>query len=506
MYNSSFGGSHPSKVSRRTRNFFILWEPFLKAKFKKARKVVLLELKRSLSYFDLMNIVIGAIIGSDIYIVPGLVAGLIGPFALVVWIIGGAIAMVLAMVFGYCSYYVPNVGGSFAFVSEAFDNFYGFIAGWSMCIAEIIALPVFAIVFTSYLQYFVPLSYWAQLLVRIIFIVVLTTINIVSVRAAGRLNDVLTLAKLTPLLIIIFLGVGSIILRPSPLGNYTPLAPLGLNNFSAVLVLIFWAYAGFELGSLPASEVVDPKKNIPRAMITGMAIVIFFYVMTNVAVFGVANWADLSKSPVPLVLVSTALLGIVGAVICVVGALASVSGTDETEVLGTARLVYAMSIGGLLPKTLGKVHPRFKTPYVAIIIEGVIALALMPFSGISTLISFAVFNLGICYLLVCLALSVLKKKGEHGLPGQNILPWLGVGVSLYLLYATSLFDKVVGSVLILLGIPIYLYYSKKTDVHELRREFMSEEAVLSRNLQRQNIFLANFVRLLAEAYRRIRRR
>ncbi len=465
-----------------------------------------LGLKRDLSYFDLMNIVIGAIVGSDIYIVPGLVAGLIGPSGIVVWIIGGAIAMVLAMVFGYCSYYVPNAGGSFAFVSEAFDDFYGFIAGWSMCIAEVIALPVFAIVFTNYLQYFVPLSYWVQLLVRIIFIVVLTAINIVGVKAAGRLNDVLTFAKLTPLLLIIFVGVGSILLRPSLLGNYTPLAPVGLNNFGTVFVLIFWAYAGFELGSLPSSEVVDPKKNIPRAMITGMAIVMFFYIMTNFTVFGVVNWAQLSKSPIPLILVSTVLLGTVGAVITGVGALASVSGTDETEVMETARLIYAMSSDGLLPKALGKVHPRFKTPYVAIIFEAVIALALMPFSGISTLISFAVFNLGVCYLLVCLALSVLKKSGEHGLRGQNILPWLGVGVSLYLLYSTSLFDKVVGLAVVLMGIPIYLYFSKKTDVHELNREFTSEEAIFSSNLQRQNKFLANFVRLLAAAYRKIRQR
>ncbi|MGD0146533.1 MAG: amino acid permease [Nitrososphaerales archaeon] len=464
-----------------------------------------MELKRSLSYFDLMNIVVGAIIGSDIYIVPGLVAGLIGPFALVVWIIGGAISMVLAMVFGYCSYYVPNVGGSFAFVSEAFDDFYGFIAGWSMSIAEIIALPVFAIVFTNYLQYFVPLSYGEQLLIRIIFIVALTTVNIVGVKAAGRLNDVLTLAKLAPLLLIIFIGIGSIVLRPTLLGNYTPFAPAGLSNFGTVLVLIFWAYAGFELGVLPASEVVDPKKNVPKAMITGMAIVIFFYVVTNFAVFGVVSSAKLAKSPIPLILVSTVLLGSAGAAITGVGALASVSGTDETEVMGTARLIYAMSGDGLLPKGLGKVHPRFKTPYVAVIIEGVIALALVPFSGISTLISFAVFNLGVCYLLVCLALSVLKKNDEHGLRGQNILPWLGVGISAYLLYSTSFLDKAVGSTAILLGIPIYLYFSKKTDVHELRHEFASEEAVLSENLERQNRSLAKLVKLFTAAYRKIRR-
>jgi amino acid transporter len=452
-----------------------------------------------------MNIVIGAIVGSDIYIVPGLTAGLIGPFAIVVWIIGGAISMVLVMVFAYCSYYVPNVGGSYAYVTAAFSNFYGFIAGWSMCIAEIVALPVFAIVFTNYLEFFIPLTPGTTLLVRAMFVVALVWINIQGVKAAGRLNDVLTLAKLTPLLLIIVLGVGSLVLNPRLLGNYTPFAPVGLDNFGTVMVLVFWAYAGFELGSLPASEVVDPKKNVPKALISGMAIVVFFYVMTNVAVFGVVNWAELSKSSIPLVLVSTALLGTAGAVITGVGALASVSGTDETEVLGTARLIYAMSADGLFPKALRRVHPRYQTPYVAIITEGAIALALSLFSGITQLISFAVFNLGVCYLLVCLALSVLKKSGKGGLRGERVLPWIGVLISLYLLYTTSLIDKLVGAILVLLGIPVYLYFSK-AHISELRGRFLSEEEIFTTNLEKQNRFLANFVRFIRASYNRVARR
>jgi amino acid transporter len=461
-------------------------------------------LRRNLSYFDLMNIVIGAIVGSDIYIVPGLTAGLIGPFAIVVWIIGGAISMVLVLVFAYCSYYVPNVGGSYAYVSAAFDNFYGFIAGWSMCIAEIVALPVFAIVFTNYLEFFIALNPVVVALVRVVFVVALVWVNIQGVKAAGRLNDVLTLAKLAPLLIIIVLGVGSLVLNPRLFENYAPFAPVGLNNFGTVVVLIFWAYAGFELGSLPASEVVDPKKNVPRALISGMAIVVFFYVMTNVAVFGVVNWAELSKSPIPLVIVNTALLGTAGAVITGLGALASVSGTDETEVLGTARLMYAMSADGLLPKMIQKVHARYGTPYVAVIIEGAIALALSLFSGITQLISFAVFNLGVCYLLVCLALSVLKESGERGLRGQMVLPWMGVLISLYLLYSTSPIDKLVGTILVLLGIPVYLYFSK-IRMRELKGRVLSEEEILARNLAKQNRFLANFVRLLRAAHDRARR-
>ena len=369
-----------------------------------------------------MNIVIGAIVGSDIYIVPGITAGLIGPFAIVIWIIGGVISMVLAMVFAYCAFYVPSVGGSYAYVCAAFNKFYGFIAGWSMCIAEIVALPVFAIVFTNYLQYFVPMSPAAIVAVRGLFVVAFVAINIRGVKAAGRLNDVLTLAKLAPLLLIIFLGVGSMALNPKLLGNYSPFAPSGLGNFSTVMVLVFWAYAGFELGSLPASEVRDPQKNIPKALITGMGIVIFFYVMTNVAVFGLVSSADLAKSPIPLVLVSTVLLGTAGAVITGVGALASVSGTDETEVLGTARLIYAMSVDGFLPAALSRVHPRFGTPYVAVLLEGAVALGLSVFTGISQLISFAVFNLGVCYLFVCLALVVLRKKGQRASRGRASFP------------------------------------------------------------------------------------
>ena len=449
-----------------------------------------------------MNIVIGAIVGSDIYIIPGITAGLIGPFAIVVWIVGGVVAMVLAMVFGYCAYYVPRVGGSYAYVSTAFNDFWGFVAGWSMCIAEIVALPVFAIVFTSYLQYFVPLDGETQFAVKTLFVIAFVAVNIRGVKAAGRLNDVLTLAKLTPLLLIILLGVGSLVFSPDRLRNYTPFAPFGLGSFGTVMVLVFWAYAGFELGSLPSSEVVNPKKNVPRALITGMAIVVFFYVLTNVAVFGVVSSADLAKSAIPLVLASTALLGTAGAVITGVGALASVSGTDETEVLGTARLIYAMSADGLLPKALGKVHARFKTPYVAILLEGAIALALSLFTGISQLISFAVFNLGVCYLLVCLALAVLKRSGEKGLPGQGLLPWAGALISIYLLYSTSLFDEVVGSVLVLLGVPVYLFFSKTTP-RELGGRLVSEEEVFARELQRQHAFLANFVRLARQLYRRL---
>ena len=187
-----------------------------------------MSLKRSLSFFDLVNIIIGSIVGADIYIASALTAGMVGPLAIFVWVIAGVFAMILALIFAYSSYYVPKVGGPFAFVSKAFDKFYGFLTGWSMWIAEIIALPVFAIAFVQYLHYFIQLGFWQEVLVKACFLFGLTFVNVLGVKLAGKLNDILTIVKLSPLLVFIVAGIIFFILNPNIIQqNYTPLAPFG---------------------------------------------------------------------------------------------------------------------------------------------------------------------------------------------------------------------------------------------------------------------------------------
>jgi len=464
-----------------------------------------MKLKKVLTFFDVTNIVIGSVVGADIYIASALTAGLIGPFSIIVWLIAGLLAAIIALVFAYCSYYVPKVGGPFAYVSEAFDDFYGFLTGWSMWIAEVVALSVFALAFVNYLQYFLPLDFYQQLFVKALFLLSLTLVNIVGVKAAGTTNDVLTIVKLMPLLLLIAAGIFFFILNPSILSaNYHPFIPLGLDNFGPALVLIFWAYAGFEIGTLPAGEVKNPKKTVPKAIITGMIIVTFFYIFTNFVTFGMINWTNLAKTTIPLVFVGAALFGTIGAIIMSIGALVSASGTDESGILGSARLSYAMAIDGLFPKVFAKIHPKYGTPYMALIIQGVIAFSLAIYSKITQLISFSIFTLSFSFLLTCLALVVLKRGSEKKLHGQSILPWIGVAICLYLMYSTSIFDKIVGLILILCGIPLYVHFSPKVDIHHLKRMFLSEEAILSRRLEKKERFLGNFVRMLHRAYRKVK--
>jgi APA family basic amino acid/polyamine antiporter len=455
-----------------------------------------LALKRDLSLFDLTNIVVGAIIGSDIYIASALTASLVGPFSVVLWVVAGLMAIVLAMIFAYSAYYVPKVGGPFAYVSTAFNDFYGFLAGWSMWIAEVISLPVFAITFTNYLGYFVALNVPEQLAIKALFLFGLTAINIRGVRAAGRVNDALTFIKLLPLLLLVIVGVGSFVVNPGFVSNYSPFAPNGFGNIGTSIVLIFWAYVGFEMGTLPADEVKDPSRTIPRAILMGMAIVALFYVSTNFIIFGAVSSVNLSHTVLPLVLVGTTLLGVFGGAMMSVGALFSVSGSDESGILGTARLSYALSIDGLFPKVFAKVHKKYGTPYLALIIQGIIAFALSIFSGLSNLISFSVLNLAFCFLLVSISFIVIKKGKATKLRGQSILPWLGIAICLFLLYSTSLQDKLVGSAVILAGIPIYVYFSPKVDLAELKEDFLSAPNYTRRYLEKTDRFLARFLRVL----------
>jgi len=369
-------------------------------------------LKRSLTYFDMVAIVVGSIVGADIYIASSLTANMLGPAALLVWVVAGLCATVIALVFAYCSYYVPRVGGPFAFVSAAFDDFFGFLTGWSIWIAEVLSLPVFAIAFAQYLQFFVPLDTIGQILVKVAFILVLTTINIRGVKAAGRVNDVLTVIKLLPLVLLILAGIIFIIMNPSQfVGHYVPFAPLGFSQFGSALVLIFWAYVGFEIGTFPSAEVINPRKTVPRAIITGMMIVMVFYLSTNFIVYSILPWKTLAGSSTPLILaIQTTVIGGVGVVIMGIGALLSVSGSNESGTLGTARLSYAMAIDGLFPRFFAKTSKKYKTPYGALIIQGIIAFTLANLSTLSNLISFAVFNLAFAFLLTCLALIVLSRR------------------------------------------------------------------------------------------------
>jgi amino acid transporter len=164
-----------------------------------------------------------------------------------------------------------------------------------------------------------------------------------------------------------------------------------------------------------------------------------------------------------------------------------------------------MAIDGLFPRAFARVHPRYGTPYVVLIVQGAVAFILSNIGNLSGLISFAVLNLAFSFLLTCFALIVLRRDGDVKLRGQHIFPVTGIAICLFLLYSTTTFDKAAGILVILAGIPIYLYYSPKEDIYHLKDLFLSEEAVLRRRLEAKETYLANLLGIIRTVYRRFRR-
>jgi len=472
---------------------------------------------RKLSLFDVTNLVIGAIIGADIYVASSFGAGFLGPFSLVVWVIAGLIAIIIALCFAQCVMLLPKVGGPYAYAKDAWGPFAGFTVGWSLWLAEWISLAVFPLAFTRYLMFFIPnLDVLTQSLVKVAFVAFLAVTNIVGVRAAGKVNDILTLLKLAPLVFFVIAGITWIFFNPAVASaNFSPFTPFGFAGFGSAVVLIFWAYAGFEISTIPAEDVENPSKNIPKAVIMGILVVTAFYLTTNVVLFAVRNYSLLATDTAPLaaassgILTSNAALALFGGLLVGVGALISVAGSDESGMIGTARLGYALAADGLFPKLFAKIHAKYKTPYVSVIIQSVTALVaalLAPlFGGLSLLISVSVFFLAIAYLATCASVFPLRKKNPvvGAVYGKRnmVIPVLGVLFSVYLITQCSLTQIAIGVLLLLVGIPIYVKYSPKKELTEAKQALMSEPNIFRRMYRQEHVFLAHLLHHIRKIFR-----
>lgn len=451
--------------------------------------------RRALGFYDVTNMTVGAIVGADIYIASAITAGILGPASLVAWAAAGVLASVLALTLAECARLVPSVGGPYAYVARAFGQFPGFLAGWSMWIAELTALPVFAIAFTNYLAHFVPLNGPGTHATRVAFLSVLTAINVMSVRLAGRVNDALTALKLAPLFLLVIAGLGYTLLHWSEVSErLTPFAPFGYRDFPTALVLVIWAYMGFELSTVPAGEVTTPERTIPRALATGMAIVTLFYLSTNFVVYALVDHESLATNSAPLVAVGTVLFGAAGATIVALGAMISVSGSDESDMLGSSRLAYAMAADGLLPRSLAAVHPRFATPYVALIAQCVLASALTFVDRLADLIGFAVVNLACSFLLCALALARLHAREGGGRSVRTrVLPFVAALIAIGLLFAASWTDKAAGCAVLLIGVVVYVIALPGPALPFVLEELTATERVLARLARSRMRFLGGLV-------------
>lgn len=398
--------------------------------------------RQCLTFLDFVGFVVNNVIGADIYVVAGIGAGLLGPALLVAWLAGGLVAMIIALSFAQCAAILPEAGGSYAYVKAAFGPLPAIIVGWSLYLAEWLSLAVFPVAVTGYLVGALGSSPIEITAFKIAFVACFTLANLVGIRVAGWVNDALTVAKLLPLAALVLVVLLDTIHQPSLLrAHLLPFAPLGWHGLGGALVLVFWAYAGFEIGPLPAAVVAHPRTTLPRGIMLGMLIAMGFYLLTNLAVFAIASWRDLARSSAPLALaMATAVtpLGLappIGFGAMTVGAVLSISGVDHATTLGTAELAEALARGGVFPRILAHRSRRFGTPDLALLVQGATALGAALLLDLSQLIDVSVFFLIVVYAATALAAGVLLRREPYRrlhLPGMTLVPALAAVASVIL--------------------------------------------------------------------------
>ena len=444
---------------------------------------------------------------ADIYVAAALGARLVGPFSLVLWVIAGAIAIVIALSFSYCATMLPRVGGPYTYTKNAGGPFAGFLVGWALLLAEWLSLAVFPVAFTQYFMAFIPnLDPLFQILLKGLFIVIILVTNTVGVKSAGKFNDLLTIGKLAPLLLLMASGLLFMGLRPDiAFAKFQPFVKGDLRNAGQALVLIFWAYAGFELSTLPADEIQNPRRTIPRAIAVGMTIVACFYLITNFVIVGVVDQGTLASSPAPLTVAAANVFSItpglaqVGSLIVGVGALVSIMGADESGTIGTSRLAFAMSLDGLLPQFFSKLHRSFHTPYIGLALICSTAFIASVLGTLPALINSSVFLLSLVYLSTCGSTIILERKHAHTATRtamERLIPLLGIIFSFLLMTQVGGQEILTSLILLGIGIPLYVFFSPKKELHELKEAFLSRDAILERTYSQGERFLAHILRHL----------
>jgi len=328
-------------------------------------------LKRALGRWDLTAIGVNSVIGGAIFLWPAQVAAQIGAWSPIGFVLIGLLSLSVALCFAELSSRFDATGGPYLFTRAAFGGFVGFEVGWMQWFtrpasqASIMAAMVVA------LGYYFPAltAGWRRALFLAALTLVFAGINTRGIRQGTLAVNVLTLAKLVPLLI--FIAIGAAFVQPRRL---TVLPAITIQQALAAGLLLIFVYGGYEVVPVPGGEALDPRRDVPFAMIA--TIVTAAIVMTLIQIVAQGVLPDLAGHATPIADAAAAFLGAGGALLIGIGSVVSMAGTIAGHVLSGSRLIFALAEGDQLPAFFARIHPRFQTPVNAIVFTSAVALIL----------------------------------------------------------------------------------------------------------------------------------
>ncbi len=425
---------------------------------------------RRLGLFSATMAVVGGIIGGGIFRTPAAVAERVGSPALILgaWIVGGAVALLGALCFAELGQRRPRAGGGYVYLRETWGPLAAFLYGWALLLVIASgAIAAIAVTFADYALTLTGLSQRFSLPLAVSAILFVSAVNYLGVRPGAYLQNGFTLLKLAALAALVVFGLAAG-LPPSAR------SPAGVpGNFGGALVPILFTYGGWQQTNFIAEEMVDPERDLPRALVLGVAIVIVVYLLANLAYLRVLGAEGLAHSSAPAADAMQIVLGPAGGMLIAAGIAASTFGFLNLVILVTPRVFQAMAADGVFFPQLAGLHPVHRTPAAAIAVQAAWASVLALSGSFSQLVDYVSFADWIFFGLTVAGLFIYRARdgaqvaapppGAFRAPGYPWTPLLFVAAAAFVVVSSIVANPgnaLVGAGLLALGVPAYLYWSR----------------------------------------------
>jgi len=436
---------------------------------------------QKLSLFDATMLVMGGIIGAGIFLNPAVVAQRVSEPALVlgVWVLGGAVALAGALCFAELGARKPMAGGGYVYLRDAFGPLPGFLYGWTeLLVINSGGIAAVSVTFATYTISLTGLSATATAPLAIGAIVVLSTINYLGVKPGSVAQNILTILKLLALAALIVAGLWLATSGASPASATPAAAAAPAASIGAALIPVLFAYGGWQSTNFVAAELKDARRDLPRAIILGVVGVVVVYLLANVAYLKVLGVSGLAASTAPASDVMRAALGPAGATVIALGIAASTFGFLNLAILAAPRVYQTMAADGVFFGRAADLHPRFRAPAAALVIQAGWAILLVATKTYGQLLDYVVFGDWIFFGLVGATLFYYRKAGEAGgaagfrMPFYPAVPVFFVLAAVFAVVSTvwsNPGNAALGVVLIGSGIPAFYRWRRASlNAHRAR--------------------------------------
>jgi APA family basic amino acid/polyamine antiporter len=432
-------------------------------------------LERTLGLRDLILLIIGTVIGSGIFIVPGAVlrqvegsAGL----AMLVWIVGGILSLLGALTYGELAARSPKAGGIYIYIRDGFSPLLAFLYGWTLFfVISTGAMATLAVAFSAYLGEIVSLTPALRKLIAVGMIAVVTVVNVLGTRKSSDLQNWTTAIKVAAILI---MSATLLVLGRGFSGNVATLWTIEAGaslaaGLGIAMIGVLWAYEGWQYVTFSAGETLNAQRNFPKALVIGSAVLIGIYLLANLAYIAALGPTKAAQTDSIAASAVTAVVGPGAAKLVALAILVSIFSAANGVALTAPRVYYAMARDGLFFHRLADVHPRFHTPAFAVLAGSVWAAALAVTGTFEQLFTYVVFSGWIFYALGAASIFIYRRRSPdatspYRVPGYPWTPLLFILAAAALVIntiATQPVRAAVGLGIVLLGAPAYLIWRSR---------------------------------------------